>query len=89
MATQYLRITKLHDVRGRIDYISNPERQENLLAYRTTMDSKMRRIRGTGNTDSQRHRYADRPDRRMAVHPARIRHAHRAPIRCHRRTRTR
>ena len=41
MATQYLRITKLHDVRGRIDYISNPERQENLLAYRTTMDSKM------------------------------------------------
>lgn len=41
MATQYLRITKLHDVRGRIDYISNPERQENLLAYRTTMDNKM------------------------------------------------
>jgi hypothetical protein len=41
MATQYLRITKLHDVRGRIDYISNPERQENLLAYRSTMDNKM------------------------------------------------
>lgn len=41
MATQYLRITKLHDVRGRIDYISNPERQENLLAYRSTMDNKI------------------------------------------------
>ena len=41
MATQYLRITKLHDVRGRIDYISNPERQENLLAYHSTMDNKM------------------------------------------------
>lgn len=41
MPLQYLRITKLHDVRGRIDYISNIDRQENLLAYRTTMDKKM------------------------------------------------
>lgn len=41
MAMQYLRMTKLHSVSGRIDYISNPERQENLLAYDSSMDRKM------------------------------------------------
>ena len=41
MAIQYLRMTKLHSVSGRIDYISNPERQENLLAYDSSMDRKM------------------------------------------------
>lgn len=37
----FARTTKLHDVCGRVDYISSPERQENLMATATT----------TGNPD--------------------------------------
>ncbi len=33
----FIRMTKLHDVKGRIDYISNPKRQENLYAFYSTV----------------------------------------------------
>lgn len=36
----FVRQSKLTDVRGRIDYISNPERQENLYATYTTVPDK-------------------------------------------------
>lgn len=36
----YARTTKLSDVCGRVDYISNPERQENLMATCSTMEDK-------------------------------------------------
>lgn len=36
MVNLFARKTSLHDVAGRIDYISNPLRQENLLAFYDT-----------------------------------------------------
>lgn len=37
----FIRMTKLHDVNGRIDYISNPKRQENLYAVYETIDRSL------------------------------------------------
>jgi len=37
----FIRMTKLHDVNGRIDYISNPKRQENLYAVYETTDRSL------------------------------------------------
>ncbi len=34
----FLRRTNLHNIRGRIDYISNPDRQEKILAYTQTFE---------------------------------------------------
>ena len=36
----FIRMTKLTDVKGRVDYISNPKRQEHLYAVYTTVKSE-------------------------------------------------